>query len=218
MLRLQIRQDDSADLKLLCLGSHCDDIEIGCGGTILSWIRERKNLVVQWVVFSSNAVREKEAQASANTFLRDAKKANVVIHNFRNSFFPYVGADIKECFERLRQEYCPDVILTHYRGDLHQDHRLIADLTWNTFRDHVILEYEVAKYDGDLGSPNVFVHLDEATCRAKIDYILGHFKSQEDNHWFSEDTFLALMRLRGIESNAPSKYAEAFYCRKLLLS
>lgn len=201
--------------KILCLGAHCDDIEIGCGGTILKLIRASRDLSVYWVVFSSDDDREKEALKSANDFLRNVKKKNVVINRFRNSFFPYCGVEIKEYFEALKKEFSPDIIFTHYRNDLHQDHRLINELTWNTFRDHLILEYEIPKYDGDLGSPNFFVHLDEISCRAKTEKILRYFKSQQDKEWFSRDTFLSLLRLRGVESNAPEKYAEGFYCRKI---
>ena len=125
--------------------------------------------------------------------------------------------EIKEYFEQLKQEFSPDLIFTHYRDDLHQDHRLISDLTWNTFRNHLILEYEIPKYDGDLGSPNFFVHLDESICHKKIQYILNSFKTQAEKHWFTEDTFLSVLRLRGIESNAPGKYAEAFFCRKMVI-
>jgi LmbE family N-acetylglucosaminyl deacetylase len=144
------------------------------------------------------------------------KEKRVVIKGFRDGFFPYIGAEIKEYFEDLKKETNPDIIFTHYRQDLHQDHRLLSDLTWNTFRNHFILEYEVPKYDGDIGSPNLYVHLDDATCRMKIQHLFDHFKTQTTRHWFTEDTFLGLLRLRGIESVSPDKYAEAFYCRKLV--
>src|SRR5262249_55530069 len=148
--------------------------------------------------------------------LKGAGSKNIVINNFRESYFPFAGLEIKEYFERLKHEFSPDLIFAHHRNDLHQDHRLISELTWNTFRNHLILEYEIPKYDGDFGSPNLFVHLDESICRKKIEYILGSFKSQEQRPWFGEETFLAILRLRGVESNAPGKYAEAFYCRKMV--
>ena len=154
---------------------------------------------------------------SANDFLKPLKKKTIVIKRFRNSFFPYFGAEIKEYFEQLTKEFSPDIIFTHFRNDLHQDHRLISELTWNTFRNHLILEYEIPKYDGDLGSPNFFIQLDEMISRNKAGKIMKHFKSQYDKAWFTRDTFLSILRLRGVESNAPDKYAEGFYCRKIIL-
>ena len=217
MHSLNLAEDNNSIRTVLCLGSHCDDIEIGCGGTILSLIENHDNILFHWVVFSSDGKRAQEALESANTFLRNVKHSNIVIKNFRDGFFPYSGSEIKTYFEQMKLECSPDLILTHYRNDEHQDHRLISELTWNTFRDHLILEYEIPKYDGDLGSPNCFIHLNASVCQKKIQYILESFKSQEGKHWFSEDTFLAIMRLRGIESNSPSKYSEAFYCKKMVL-
>jgi LmbE family N-acetylglucosaminyl deacetylase len=216
MLKLNFNKGNNSDYKILCLGSHCDDIEIGCGGTILRLMESLRNSRVYWIVFSSNPQRAQEASKSADLFLKGATERNIVIKDFRDGFFPFVGKEIKEYFEQLKQEFSPDLIFTHYRNDLHQDHRFISELTWNTFRNHFILEYEVIKYDGDLGSPNFFVHLDESTCYRKIEYLLKSFKTQQVKHWFTEDTFLSLLRIRGIESHAPSKYAEAFYCRKAI--
>lgn len=215
MLKFNFENKDSI-YRVLCLGSHADDIEIGCGGTILKLIKTYPNIEFNWVVFSSNSQREREAYESAKMFLSKAQEKNIVIKKFRDGFFPFIGIEIKEFFEQLKQDVHPDIILTHYRNDLHQDHRLISDLTWNTFRNHLILEYEIPKYDADLGSPNFFVHLDDLICQEKIKYILESFESQKGKHWFAEETFLSLLRLRGIESNAPSKYAEAFYCRKVV--
>lgn len=214
---MKISFDKGTPKNILCLGAHCDDIEIGCGGTILKYVREMEDLSVHWVVFSSDDCREKEALRSANDFLKGVRRKHVEIHRFRNSYFPHQGAEIKEYFEKLKHEISPDMIFTHYRNDLHQDHRVINELTWNTFRDHLILEYEILKYDGDLGSPNAFVQLDETICKAKIKNILDIFRSQSDKAWFTEDVFLSLLRIRGVESNAPDKYAEGFYCRKLII-
>ena len=214
---LKISLDNDSPKKILCLGAHCDDIEIGCGGTIIKLVRTLKDAEILWVVFSSDDRRGKEALKSAKDFLRDVKKKRIQINRFRNSFFPYHGAEIKEHFEKLKQEFHPDIIFTHYRKDLHQDHRLISELTWNSFRDHLILEYEIPKYDGDFGSPNFFVCLDDVICRKKIDKVLKYFQSQYDKAWFTRDTFLSILRLRGVESNAPDKYAEGFYCRKIIL-
>jgi len=203
--------------RILCLGAHCDDIEIGCGGTILRWLKEDSALEFYWVVFSSDRKRRNEAIRSSEAFLGGARKKKVCVEDFRNGFFPYVATEIKEYFEDLKDRFSPDLILTHCRDDRHQDHRLLSDLTWNTFRQHLILEYEIPKYDGDLGQPNLFVHLDEQVCRRKIRIILENFKSQADKHWFTEDVFRAILRLRGVESAAPEQYAEAFYCRKMAL-
>jgi LmbE family N-acetylglucosaminyl deacetylase len=170
-----------------------------------------------WVVFGSDEERAREASESANMFLLPVKKKTIVVKNFRDGFFPYIGPGIKKFFEQLKQQFFPDLIFTHYRDDLHQDHRLISDLTWNTFREHLILEYEIPKYDGDFGSPNFFVHLDKSLCQKKTEYILTCFKSQRGRHWFTHDTFLSVLRLRGMESCSPTNYAEGFYCRKAVL-
>jgi LmbE family N-acetylglucosaminyl deacetylase len=204
---------------VLCLGAHGDDIEIGCGGTILKLLEAGAGRIsVEWVVFSAPEGRKPEATRSAMDFLREAKETNIVVESFRMSYFPYEGASIKERFDQLGERSSPDLIFTHNREDLHQDHRLISELTWNTFRNHLILEYEVPKYDGDLGRPNVFVHLDRQHCDRKVRNLLNHFQSQRDKPWFTEDTFRATMRLRGIESRAPSGFAEGFHARKVVLA
>ncbi len=217
MLSLHFNTKQDSPFNVLCLGAHADDIEIGCGATILKLIQDYENVNFYWVVFSADHIRAEEARASADLFLKDAQSHHVVVKTFRESFFNFIGAEIKEYFERLRKEFEPDLILTHYRNDLHQDHRTISELTWNTYRDHTILEYEIPKYDGDLGKPNVFMSLNEKQCKKKVSYIMNTFKSQQDKGWFTEDTFLSIMRLRGIESNASSHHAESFYSRKLVL-
>lgn len=209
------RQSDSS-FKVLCLGAHSDDIEIGCGGTILRLLEENPAAEVCWVVLGASGTRKTEAVESANLFLAGAKTKEVVTREFRDGYFPNLWAEIKDFFEELKRKRQPDLILTHYRGDLHQDHRLVSDLTWNTFRNHLILEYEIVKYDGDLGAPNLFVHLTESIARKKLQTIVGCFNSQRDKSWFTEDTFSSILRLRGVESNAPEKYAEGFYCRKIV--
>jgi LmbE family N-acetylglucosaminyl deacetylase len=215
MLRLSHAPDEM--LTILCLGAHSDDIEIGCGGTILRLIGEYNYVHVVWIVCSAIGQRANEARQSAGFFLGSADDKTVIVKDYRDGFFPYIGAEIKEYFELLKQDCSPDIIFTHYRHDRHQDHRVISDLTWNTFRSHLILEYEIPKYDGDLGSPNLFVGLDESVCRSKVEYLLDAFRTQAGKQWFSADTFLAILRLRGIESPTPTTYAEAFYCRKLAL-
>ena len=202
--------------RVLCLGAHCDDIEIGCGGTILRLLNKNADIEVYWTVFSSTAVRKKEALRGAKLFLAGAKKKKIAIRRFRDRFFPSYQAQIKAEFDRLKKEFDPDVILTHYRHDLHQDHRVINELTWNTYRNHLILEYEIPKYDGDLGTPNFFVRLDRDTCKSKAEYIWDAFASQRAKQWFTLDTFMALPRIRGIEANSAGGFAEGFHCRKLV--
>jgi LmbE family N-acetylglucosaminyl deacetylase len=218
MLPLRFSHDPKADLQILCLGAHSDDIEIGCGGTLMQLAAEYPNAAFHWVVFSSGPEREREAHESAALFLKNVRNGKVVVKDFRGSFFPFIGGEIKDYFEEIKTSMSPDVIFTHQRNDLHQDHLVVNQLTWNTFRNHLILEYEICKYDGDLGNPNVFMHLSADTCRQKVDYILSAFKTQKDRAWFTEDTFLSMMRIRGVECNSPSRYAEAFYCRKMVLS
>ena len=202
-------------LRILCLGAHCDDIEIGCGGTLLKLAaRFRNQLDVHWVVFSSTEQRNQEAVKSADDFLKSISNRKVRIHTLRDGFLPYLGAEVKDRFEDLKTAFSPDLIFTHYRHDLHQDHRLVSELTWNTFRNHLILEYEIPKYDGDFGSPNVFVSLDESICSRKMDIILEAYQSQREKHWFSRELFTSVLRIRGMEANSPSGYAEGFYCRK----
>jgi len=215
VLELLLRKPDSSPLRLLCLGAHSDDIEIGCGGSILALLEHNTDVDVRWRVFSANEERSREASNSAAAFLSKARQKQVAIKSHRDGFFPFVGAAIKEEFEVLKVEFQPDLIFTHFRDDRHQDHRLISDLTWNTFRDHLILEYEIPKYDGDLGHPNFFVPLSESICEQKIRIVLESFRSQRQKPWFDEETFRALLRLRGVEAN--SRTAEAFYCRKAIL-
>lgn len=217
MFPLNLPADTASPFQVLCLGAHSDDIEIGCGGTILRLLSAYPNLDVVWVVFSSGREREREARSSAALFLKAAQRQRVIVKSFRDGFFPYEGARIKEFFETLKKDVNPDLIFTHYRNDRHQDHRTISDLTWNTWRQHLILEYEIPKYDGDLGTPNCFVPLTRQFCSRKIKYICDVFQTQSNKAWLTTDTFQALLRLRGVECAAPDKYAEAFYCRKFTL-
>jgi LmbE family N-acetylglucosaminyl deacetylase len=216
MLALKL-PDRPAPLRLLCLGAHADDIEIGCGGLILALLDRHDRVEVDWIVFSANAGRSREARRSADLFLKRARRKRIVVKRFRDGFFPYQGAKIKTEFEALKRQCRPDLVLTHYRDDRHQDHRVLSDLTWNTFRDHLVLEYEIPKFDGDLGVPNCFYPLKRDTCARKIKYLTTAFGSQRDKHWFSAETFMGLMRLRGMECRAADGYAEAFYGRKVAL-
>lgn len=218
MLNVQLAKTNAPLYRILCLGSHCDDIEIGCGGTILRLLEQHPNIAVHWIVFSSTPARAQEARCSAAQFLEKAAEKEVVVKEFADGFLPYVGRDVKMFFEEMKARISPDLIFTHYRNDLHQDHRLICELTWNTWRDHLVLEYEIPKYDGDFGNPNLFVELEESLCRRKTRCISDHFSTQQQKHWFSEDTLLAVLRLRGMECRATTKHAEAFYSRKLVLA
>jgi LmbE family N-acetylglucosaminyl deacetylase len=204
--------------RVLVLGAHSDDIEIGCGATLLALTRSRADVEVTWVVLGAEGEREAEAKASAGRFLAAAARAEVQVHGFRDSFFPYVGGEVKDVFESLKASIDPQLVLTHTRADLHQDHRLVCELTWNTFRDHLILEYEVPKYDGDLGTPNLFVPVTRELAEEKAALLVEAFPTQSQKHWFEAEVFLGLMRLRGMESRSPSGYAEAFTSRKLSIA
>jgi LmbE family N-acetylglucosaminyl deacetylase len=201
--------------ELLCLGAHSDDIEIGCGGTVLELLAANAGIRVTWAVFSGDARREAEARRAARRFLKNAASSEVVVQKHRDAFFPSETTEIKEFFEQLKRTTKPDLILTHYRHDRHQDHRTISDLTWNTFRDHFVLEYEIPKYDGDLGTPNFFVPVSRRHARRKVADICGLFESQQGQHWFTPDLFFGLMRLRGIECG--TEFAEAFHARKAII-
>lgn len=218
MRELSLSWVDGKTPTILFLGAHCDDIEIGCGGTILRLREERPDADLRWVVLSSSPERRKEAEASAARFLGARGASQLVVESFRDGFLPYIGAEVKDAFERLKGEIHPDLIFTHHREDLHQDHRMVNELTWNTWRDHVILEYEIPKYDGDLGRPNVFAPLRADQVEAKVKTVIDAYSSQTDKSWFDADTLRGLMRLRGVECNAPERFAEAFYARKLSIS
>jgi LmbE family N-acetylglucosaminyl deacetylase len=205
-------------LSVLCLGAHSDDIEIGAGGTILAWIASGVRLKVDWCVLSAPGPRAVEAEASAKAFLAGAASSRVELAEFEDGFFPYQGQDIKAWLEGLRTRVDPDVVLTHRRSDAHQDHREVCQLTWNLFRDHLILEYEIPKWDGDLGQPNLYMPLTAAVLERKIELLLGHFSTQRSKGWFDAETFRGLARLRGMECRAPERFAEAFTSRKARLA
>jgi LmbE family N-acetylglucosaminyl deacetylase len=208
------KKRDGEPLRVLCLGAHSDDIEIGCGGTILRLREEFRAIEFYWVVFTAAGIRTDEAKAGAAAF---ANVQSPDLKNFRDGFLPFDGARVKDAFEELKSKVSPELVFTHTRNDAHQDHRLLCELTWNTFRDHLILEYEIPKYDGDMGQPNCFVPLTVEQVQKKAALLMETFGSQRNKRWFQPETFLALMRLRGMESNAPSGYAEAFHGRKVVL-
>jgi len=217
MRALSVPFNAGAPGSVLCLGAHSDDIEIGCGGTILRLSREYPNCDFHWVVFNAAGARKAEAKLAAKRFVPGQRLKGPLLKAFPDGHMPFVGGKVKAVFEKLKQAILPDLIFTHNRTDAHQDHRFLGELTWNTFRDHLILEYEIPKYDGDLGQPSVFMPLEAKTCQEKVRLIMETFKSQQQKRWFQPETFLSLMRLRGMECNAPSGYAEAFYCRKLVV-
>jgi LmbE family N-acetylglucosaminyl deacetylase len=215
--RLSFSDQGAGDLRVLAIGAHPDDIEIGCGGTVLRLVADDLVASVRWVVCSGEAARADEARAGAAAMLAGVTDHEVIVGGGRDGYFPLAGADIKDRFEDLKRGPEPDLILTHRRDDRHQDHRFISDLTWQTFRSSLILEYEIPKYDGDLGDPNVFVEIPESIVRKKIDILETSFTSQLDRHWYDAETFRAIMRIRGIESRSPSGYAEGFEGRKLIV-
>jgi LmbE family N-acetylglucosaminyl deacetylase len=217
MLPLDLLAARDGAAKVLALGAHCDDIEIGCGGTLLHLLETHRGLDVLWVVFCSSPARAAEARASAADFLRGAATTEVIVREYRDGFLPYSGAEVKEDFEAIKRRFNPDLIFTHYREDRHQDHRVISDLTWNTWRDHWILEYEIPKYDGDFGTPNVFCALPTATVARKLDLVLHHFQSQAGRKWMTRDLLEAVPRIRGMECAAPDRVAEGFYGRKIAI-
>jgi len=217
MQKLKFVDPEHGRLKILCLGAHSDDIEIGCGGTMIRLLEEYDQPEVYWMVFSGQGRRRQEARTSAQSYLRNLKKKTIVTKTYKDGFFPFVGQAIKKEFEALKKKFSPHLIFTHYRDDRHQDHRLISDLTWNTFRDHMILEYEIPKYDGDFGTPNFYCELSHEVCLKKRDFLMQHFVSQHTKHWFTENLLFSILRIRGMESGRSSEYAEAFFCRKGVL-
>jgi LmbE family N-acetylglucosaminyl deacetylase len=204
--------------RVLAIGAHSDDLEIGCGGTVLALTRADPAVAFHWVVFAARGAREDEARRSAEVVLAGAAEVTVELHPFRDGYLPHTAADVKDAFEDLKARVDPQLVLTHTRDDLHQDHRLVCELTWNTFRDHLILEYEIPKWDGDLGRPNLYVPLDERVVDEKVGLLMRHFPTQSDKHWYDAETFRGLMRLRGLECASPSGYAEAFYAPKVVLA
>jgi LmbE family N-acetylglucosaminyl deacetylase len=215
-MKLSLTKRDAGPIDILCLGAHSDDIEIGCGGTLLQLKKTYEDLRFHWVVFCASGERGGEAAKAAEQFTAGSEK-KVVLKEFRDGFLPYTGAAVKDFFEELKSRIYPDLIFTHWQGDAHQDHRSISELTGNTFRNHLILEYEIPKYDGDLGRPNVFVPLDAPFHEQKVTHLYEAFESQRSKPWFDRSTFLGLMRIRGMECNSLSGYAEAFYARKLVM-
>jgi LmbE family N-acetylglucosaminyl deacetylase len=216
MIQLHLSPKDGDPFIVLCLGAHSDDIEIGCGGTLLYLKRTLPQLRFHWVVFSAPGLRGREAAKAAELFTAGCDK-EIVLKDYRDGFLPYCGREVKDFFEELKEKVNPHLIFTHWRGDAHQDHRILSELTWNTFRNHLILEYEIPKYDGDMGRPNFFIHLDAPLYESKVEHLFAAFESQRAKGWFNRELFLGLMRLRGMESNSPSSYAEAFHAQKVVV-
>jgi LmbE family N-acetylglucosaminyl deacetylase len=217
MMPFHLNRRDKGPLNVLCLGAHSDDIEIGCGGTLLQIQRWYPQIAFHWVVFSAIGPRRDEACQGAQSFTA-GMSCKPVLKEFQDGFLPYMGREVKQTFEELKTEVQPDIIFTHSASDAHQDHRLLSELTWNTFRNHFILEYEIPKYDGDMARPNFFVPLEDSVRESKIELLMNTFPSQRQRGWFQPETFSGLMRVRGMECNAPSGYAEAFNVRKVVLA
>jgi LmbE family N-acetylglucosaminyl deacetylase len=214
---LRLGSGPDAPRSFLFLGAHADDIEIGCGATVRRLVARFPAADFTWVVFTSDDTRAHEARSAAASFLTGAEHVTVDVGTFRDGHLAFAGSEVKDRFEDLKTTCSPDLIFTHHHLDAHQDHRFVAELTWQTFRDHTILGYEIPKFDADLGSPNLFVAVDEGACREKIRLLLEHFPSQRSRSWFDESTFRAVMRLRGLECNASEGLAEAFYARKAVV-
>lgn len=216
MIQAGFKYNEEEGLRIFAVGAHCDDIEIGCGATLLKLFETYKIAHVKWIVFASNPQRRLEAIESAAQFLSNVESKEIVVLDYRDAFLEQSKFEIKEKFESFKKDFNPDVVFTHYRNDRHQDHRLLSDLAWNTFRSHLVLEYEIPKYDGDLGIPNLFVEIRPELADRKAQILLDCFKSQVGKHWFDKETFLALMRIRGMEAASNGRYAEAFHARKLV--
>lgn len=216
MIKTLFDVQSDRELSVLCLGAHCDDIEIGCGGTLVELARLQKHVSIKWVVFASTSQRRDESIAAAAALLN--RSIDTTFHNFTDGYFPAEYRAIKQQFEGLKRSCNPDIVFTHCSDDQHQDHRTVAEITKSTFRDHAILEYEIPKYDGDLGNPALFVPMTAETASTKARAIVDSHVSQGDKHWFTAETFLSIMRLRGIQCRAPAGYAEAFRSNKLMLS
>ena len=217
MLALSL-PDKAVPLNILCIGAHSDDIEIGCAATLLRLLADGYRLRVTWAVLSAVGERADEARSSAEALLSTrADAVQLDLGAFRDSYFPADFEALKGHFVRLRERANPDVVFTHAMSDGHQDHRLVAELTWQTWRNHLVLEYEVPKYEDDLARPNVFVPVSRAVAQAKVDHLLSHFGSQRSKRWFSSETFAGLLRLRGVQCGAEEGFAEAFVSRKLVL-
>jgi len=217
MQPLLLHQDAGRPLHILCLGAHSDDLEIGCAGALLLWLRRYPKAKVSWVVLSAGGERANEARRSAEALLRSATQKRIVLGQFADGRFPAEFREIKAFLEDLRRSVRPDVILTHRLEDRHQDHRITAEVTWQTWRDHLVLEYEIPKYEGDLGQPNLYVPLTRTVAARKVRHLLRHFGTQRSRGWFRKETFESLLRLRGIECRAPAGLAEAFHVRKAVL-
>lgn len=210
---------------VVCLGAHADDIEIGCGGTLLHLMRKNTNLSVHWHVFSGSEQRVKEAKNSAQAYFQQLEAAaaesgnrfSISVHSFRDAHFPTQLSEIKQKMQEIHKTHNPDVVFTHQIADRHQDHQTLGEVTWQTFRNHLILEYEIPKFEGDLVHPNVYVPLSNEVCQRKIELLDTCFPSQKEKPWYDEETFRSLLRIRGLECHSESRYAEAFTVRKMTI-
>jgi len=217
MKSLLFERPENRPFRILTLGAHCDDIAIGCGGALLHLVETNPDAEVWWVVFASTDVRLQEEADAAERFLERVGKKQIIIKQWQDGHLPYYASEIKNYFEGMKHLFSPDIIFTHFRHDGHQDHRIISELTLNTYRNHLVLEYEIPKYDGDFGSPNLYMPLTDLECRTKVETVMNCYASQREKHWFAADVFLGLARIRGMEAGGTTNYAEGFYSRKLCL-
>ena len=216
MLGLTLATSSNSALEILCIGAHCDDIEIGCGGTVIVLQQRYPRCKLHLLVLTSTASRRQEAEAAAKALIKVSARGEMRICEFQDGLLPAHLSEVKAEFERMKKAIAPGLVLTHHGLDRHQDHRLVSDITWQTFRDHMIWEYEIPKFDGDLVTPNMYVPLSSALAQRKINLIMRAFSSQHAKPWFKAENLEAMMRLRGLESRAASGYAEGFHCRKLV--
>lgn len=209
---------DGRPFRILCIGAHCDDIEIGCGGTLLHMQASGQKPIIDWIVLTGEEARQTESRSAMELLVNPTCRGDLLFGGFPDSRLPTVYGAVKEFFSSLRGRPRPDMIFCHYRDDAHQDHRLVSEVVWGAYRDHLVLEYEIVKWDGDLGRPNAYVPLEREILDRKLEVLMGVYGSQRGKDWFTEDTFLAMSRLRGVECRSPSGHAEAFHVRKFVLS
>lgn len=213
---LRITPPTDRALRVVALGAHADDIEIGAGGLIQRLVADTPSLSIRWLVASATPERRREAEKASSRLVGSVSDCTLDIGDLRDGFLPFLGPAPKEWLIR-HAGFEPDIVICPRGEDLHQDHRLVGQLAWQVFRSSLIFEYEIPKYEGDLGRPNVYVVLDRATAERKVATILEAFPSQRSRRWFEPETFWALLRLRGIEAASPTGFAEAFHASKIVL-
>lgn len=215
MLPLRLVPANGAPLTVLAVGAHSDDVEIGSGGTLLTLAAALPEVRAHVVVLSATPTRAGEAQAGARRFLPGGR-VDVEVHDLPDGRYPGHWAGLKDRLEELARRVRPDLILAPRLDDAHQDHRTVARLVRTVWRDHLVLGYEIPKYDGDLPRPNLYVPLTAEVLQEKLRLLRTCFPSQADRDWFDDEVFRGLARLRGVESRC--RYAEGFEVTKLVLA